>query len=176
MSVAELRNIMRRNYAWALNFDRTLAESHQHFWYHSIDNGEQRRGDRIVDPHEHFESFIDHVGLMQRLAAVLASRDDEERVGAVVLDHPDLHYAISRVQYLDGLSFAEIRDPLAHRDFVPADLIRFFLASLGVRGATPLSIRYVRGTFFQDQPLPADFSEPGEPVRGEREHEKEAAL
>lgn len=176
MTVATLRDILRRNYTWALTCDRTLAESHQHFWYHSIDNGEQRRGERIVDPHEHFESFIDHIGLMQRLAAVLASRDDKERVGAVVLDHPDLHYAISRVQYLDGLPYAEIRDPLAHRDFVPADLIRFFLASLGIRGSSPLSIRYVRGTFFQDQPLPSDFSDAARPGGSAREHEKEAAL
>jgi len=176
MTVAGLRDILRRNYPWALTSDRTLAESHQHFWYHSIDNGEQRRGERIIDPHEHFESFIDHIGLMQRLAAVLVSRDDKERVGDVLLDHPDLHFAISRVQYLDGLPYAEIRDPLAHRDFVPADLIRFFLASLGIRGATPLSIRYVRGTFFQDQPLPSDFSDTAGPGSGAREHEKEAAL
>ncbi len=176
MSVVTLREILRRNYAWALTADRTLAETHQHFWYHSIDNGEQRRGERIIDPHEQFESFIDHVGLIQRLAAVLASRGDDERVGAVVLDHPDLHYAISRVQYLDEVPYAEIRDPLAHREFVPADLIRFFLASLGIRGATPLSIRYVRGTFFQDEPLPSDFLDSGRRSVGMREYEEETAL
>lgn len=176
MPVAELREILRRNYVWALTADRTLAETHQHFWYHSIDNGEQRRGERIVDPHERFESFIDHIGLIQRLAAVLVSRGDEERVGDVVLDHPDMHYAISRVQYLDGLPYAEIRDPLAHRDFVPAELIRFFLASLGIRGSTPLSIRYVRGTFFQDQPLPSEFLDPDRPSSTVRKHENEVAL
>lgn len=176
MTVAELREILRRNYVWALTADRTLAETHQHFWYHSIDNGEQRRGERVIDPHERFESFIDHIGLIQRLAAVLVSRGDKERAGDVVLDHPDLHYAISRVQYLDGLLYAEIRDPLAHRDFVPADLIRFFLASLGIRGSTPLSIRYVRGTFFQDQPLPSEFLEPDRPGSRVRKHENEVAL
>lgn len=157
MTVGALRDILRRNYGWALKADRTLAETHQHFWYHSVDNGEQRRGDRIVDPYEHFESFIDHVGLIQRLAAVLVSHDDGDRAGDVVIEHPELHYAISRVQYLDTLPYAEIRDQIAHRDFIPSDLIRFFLGSLGIRGATPLSIRYVRGTFFQDQPLPSEF-------------------
>ncbi|MCE7029478.1 hypothetical protein [Jiella avicenniae] len=158
MTVRSLRDILRRNYGWALRSDRTLAASHQHFWYHSADNGEQRRGERIVDQHEHFESFIDHIGLIHRLAAVLASHDDDVLAGDVVLAHPELHFAISRVQYLDGLAYAEIWGGLADRDFRPADLIRFFLASLGIRGSTPLSIRYVRGTFFQDQPLPADFS------------------
>lgn len=165
MNVSELRDILRRNYGWALSADRSLAETHQHFWYHSIDSGEQRRGERIMDPHEKFESFIDHVGLIQRLASVLVSYADGDRAGDVVLEHPDLHYAISRAQYLDRLPYAEIRDPIAHRDFIPADLIRFFLASLGIRGATPLSIRYVRGTFFQDHPVPSEFSSPEGPIR-----------
>lgn len=157
MTVGCLRGLLRHNYAWALTSDRTLVTTHQHFWYHSEDNGEQRRGDRIIDPHEEFESFIDHIGLIQRLAAVLTVYPDTVRAGDVVLDHPDLHYAISRVQYLDGVPYAEIRDSLTHRDFLPADLIRFYLASLGIRNATPLSIRYVRGTFFQRQPLPEDL-------------------
>ncbi|MCW2242345.1 hypothetical protein [Azospirillum canadense] len=155
-TVGDLRTVLRRNYPWALRTDRTLATSHQHFWYHSEDHGEQRRGDRIIDPHEEFESFIDHVGLIQRLASVLASYDDTVTAGEVVFRHPELHFAISRVQYLDGLPYAEIRNGLADRDFLPAHLIRFFLASLGIRFATPLSIRYVRGTFFQGTPLPED--------------------
>jgi len=81
------------------------------------------------------------------------------RVGDVVLDHPDLHYAISRVQYLDGIPYAEIRDSIVDRDFVPAHLIKFYHACLGMRAATPLSIRYVRGTFFQSQPLPQDLTD-----------------
>ncbi|WP_206521056.1 hypothetical protein, partial [Mesorhizobium sp. M7A.F.Ca.AU.002.02.1.1] len=78
--------------------------------------------------------------------------------------------------YLDGLPYAEIRDPLAHRDFVPAELIRFFLASLGIRGSTPLSIRYVRGTFFQDQPLPSEILTPDRPSPQLRKHDNEVAL
>jgi len=158
MTVAALRAILRRNYSWALQSDRTYASSHQHFWYHSEDNGEQRRGDRVTDPFEKFESFIDHFGLMQRLASVLSTYEDDVRVGVIVLHHPDLHFAISRVQYLDGLPYAEIRDCLADSEFLPSQLIRFFLASLGIRSSTPLSIRYVRGTFFQGAPLPEDLA------------------
>lgn len=158
MRIGRLREILRRNYHWALVSDRTLAASHQHFWYHSVDNGEQRRGERIIDPHEQFESFIDHIGLIQRLASVLTGYDDDCRAGDVMLDHPDLHFAISRVQYLDGLAYAEIRDGLADKEFIPANLIRFFLASLGIRCANPLSIRYVRGTFYQNHPLPDEFA------------------
>src|SRR5690606_32933853 len=86
MTVAQVRSILRRNYSWALRVARTLAATHQHLWYHSQDNGEQRRGERIIDPHEQSESFIDPIGLLQRRAAVLTSYSDDSCAGDVVLD------------------------------------------------------------------------------------------
>jgi hypothetical protein len=134
------------------------SKTRQHFWYHSIDNGEQRRGERIIDPHEEFESFIDHIGLVQRLACVLAAYPDETPVAELLADVPDLFYAVARVQYLAPMPFAEIRDNLLHRDFLPAHLIRFFLSVLGMVCTSPLSIRYVRGVFFQGMPLPEEIA------------------
>ncbi|WP_407496705.1 hypothetical protein [Pseudooceanicola sp. MF1-13] len=176
MKVGALRDILRRTYDWALTTDRTLAASHQTFWYHSADHGEQRRGERIIDPQEEFESFIDHVGLIQRLASALTAYADDAPVADVVLGAPDLHFAIRRVQYLDGLPYAEIRDSIAHRDFLPANLIRFFLGSLGIRGAVPLSMRYVRGTFYQNQPLPNEFLDPPQVAARAMSHDTEVQL
>jgi hypothetical protein len=158
MTIGELRHLLRKNYAWALRYDMLLSKTRQHFWYHSADNGEQRRGERIIDPHEEFESFVDHIGIVQRLACVAMSYADDALVGELMFAHPELEMAVSRVQYLDGLPYAEIRDNLIHRDFIPAQLIRFFLASLGIECSTPLSIRYVRGVFFQGIPLPAEIA------------------
>jgi hypothetical protein len=153
MRVGALRRLLGTNYAWALRTDLTHSKARQHFWYHSVDSGEQRRGERGIDPHEEFESFIDHVGLLQRLSAALAAYDDDASVAEVVADVPDLAFAISRVQYLAGLPYAEIRSGLADRDFVPAHLIRFMLATFGMECTNPMSIRYVRGVFFQGMPL-----------------------
>lgn len=157
MPVGTLKAMLKSRYNWALSVDRRLSMNWQHFWYHSTDNGEQRRGDRVVDPHEEFESFIDHIGLIQRLSTVLCLYDDGASAAEVAFDYPDLHFAISRVQYLDGLPYAEIRDNLVHRCFYPAHLIRFFLAALGMECSSPLSIRYVRGVFFQGMPLPHEI-------------------
>lgn len=158
MHVGALRDFLRKGYDWALTYDMRQSRTRQHFWYHSVDNGEQRRGERIIDPHEEFESFIDHLGLVQRLACVLTAYGDETPVAEVVADIPDLAYGIARVQYLAGLPYAEIRDDLTHRDFLPAHLIRFFLGVLGMECTNPLSIRYVRGVFFQGMPLPEDIA------------------
>lgn len=158
MSVANARALLRRNYAWALKTDLSLSKTRQHFWYHSIDNGEQRRGERIIDPHEQFESFIDHIGVIQRLASALACHPDDAPVAELVADMPEMAFPLSRAQYLDGLPYCEIRGSLLHRDFIPAHLIRFFLGVLGMECTNPLSIRYVRGVFFPGMPLPAELA------------------
>ncbi|WP_250527322.1 hypothetical protein [Caballeronia sp. GAWG2-1] len=158
MPIGELKRLLRKNYTWALRYDMLLSKTRQTFWYHSADNGEQRRGERIIDPHEEFESFVDHIGIVQRLACVATTFEDDALVGELMFSHPELEMAVSRVQYLDGLPYAEIRDNLIHRDFIPAQLIRFFLASLGIECSTPLSIRYVRGVFFQGIPLPGEIA------------------
>lgn len=158
MRVGALRALLRTRYDWALAYDMRQSKTRQHFWYHSIDNGEQRRGERIIDPHEEFESFIDHIGLVQRLACALSTYEDDTPVAEAIADVPELSYGVARVQYLSRLPYAEIRDNLLHRDFLPAHLIRFFLSVLGIECTSPLSIRYVRGVFFQGMPMPEDIS------------------
>lgn len=155
--VGELRRLLRENYSWALHYDLRLSSTRQYFWYHSIDNGEQRRGERILDPHETFESFIDHIGLIQHLNNILTTYSDDQPIAEILMDFPDLHYALARVQYLSNMPYAEIRDNLIEQKFIPAHLIRFFLSSLGMESTSPLSIRYVRGVFFQGMPLPEEI-------------------
>jgi hypothetical protein len=158
MPVATLRELLRDRYDWALKMNLGDSKARRHFWYHSADNGEQRRGDRGVDPGEEFESFIDHVGMIQRLAVLLNVYDDATPIAEVVAGQPDIAYAISRVQYLAGLPYAEIRGDLGAADFLPSHLIRFFLACLGMECGNPLSMRYVRGVFFQGMRLPHEIA------------------
>ena len=158
MRVAALRGLLHDRYGWALRMDLGQPKARRHFWYHSADHGEQRRGDRGVDPHEEFESFTDHVGMIQRLAALLISYDDDAPVAEIIADQPDIAYAISRVQYLAELPYAEIRGDLGAADFLPSQLIRFFLGCLGMECSNPLSMRYVRGVFFQGMRLPHEIA------------------
>ena len=154
MTVSRLRELIVRNYRWALREDLSAPGAREHFWYHSADNGEQRRGQRGVDPHEHYESFIDHIGLVQRLFSVLSTYPDTASAAEVIADNFDLAYGISRVQYLASLPYAEIRGNLVAREFIPAQLIRFLLATFGIECSSALSVQYVRGVFFQGMPLP----------------------
>lgn len=158
MTVATLLEQIRAQYGWALATSLAGPDARKHFWYHSIDFGEQRRGDRGIDPHEEFESFIDVIGAIQRLAAALLSYPDDSPVAEVIADQPALAFEIARVQTLAGLPYAEIRGNLGGAAFAPAYAIRFMLAVLGMECTNPLSIRYVRGVFFQGMPLADDLA------------------
>jgi hypothetical protein len=152
MTVAKFRSQYLSDYAWELSQDLGLSSTRQHFWYHSADNGEQRRGERIIDPHEQFESFIDHFGILQRLAAILSVYPDDTPMGLVVADHPELAFAAARVETMAHRPYKEVHGNLLHKDFSPAHLIRFYLAVLGLETTYPMSIRYVPGVLFQGFP------------------------
>jgi hypothetical protein len=152
LTIAAFRARFLSHYAWELTQDLGNSDTRRHFWYHSADNGEQRRGERVIDPHEHFESFIDHLGALQRLASVLAAYPDDTPMGVVVARHPELAFAASRVETLARRPYKEIHGNLLHKEFSPAYLIRFYLAVLGLESTYPMSIRYVPGVLFQGFP------------------------
>jgi hypothetical protein len=153
LSAGEFRRKFLSEYRWELGQNLMHSDARRHFWYHSIENGEQRRGERVIDPHEHFESFIDHLGSVQRLAAVLAGYADDTPMGLVILDYPDLAFTAARVETMAHRPYKEIHGNLLHKDFSPAHLIRFFLAVLGLESTYPLSIRWVPGVVFQGFPV-----------------------
>jgi hypothetical protein len=152
LTIAKFRSRFLSRYAWELRQDLGNSDARRHFWYHSMDNGEQRRGERVIDPHEHFESFIDHLGTLQRLASVLSAYPDDTAMASVILDHPELAFIASRVETMARRPYKEIHGNLLHKEFSPAHLIRFYLAVLGLESTYPMSIRYVPGVLFQGFP------------------------
>ncbi|MGF7160832.1 hypothetical protein FHS85_002463 [Rhodoligotrophos appendicifer] len=152
-TVQQFRRDFLSHYKCELLQDLGNSDVRRHFWYHSEDNGEQRRGERVVDPHENYESFIDHLGAIQRLAATLTAYDDETPMAIVVADHPDLAFVVSRVETMAHESYREIQGSLLHKDFTPAKLIRWYLTVIGLDSTYPLSSRWVPGVLFQGLPL-----------------------
>lgn len=152
LPVGEFRQRFLSKYRWELDQDLTNSDARRHFWYHSIENGEQRRGERVIDPHEHFESFVDQLGHLQRLASVLTRYPEDTPMGQVILDHSDLAFIVSRVEMMAHRPYKEIQGNLIHKDFSPAHLIRFLLAVLGLESTNPSNMRWVPGVLFQGLP------------------------
>ncbi len=161
MSLGELRELIENRYDWALEIDFDGPHASTFFWYRSEENGEQRRGERDIDPGVENETFINVAGSVRSLYDEVITRDPEELVAYFLMAQPEFCHAVGRVQLAAVLPYSEIRANLIHRDFRPLDCIRFLLGTLGLEASHPSSTRWVRGVFMQGAPLPEELSESG---------------
>jgi hypothetical protein len=161
--VSEFRRRFLSKYSWELQQDLTNSAARRHFWYRSAENGETRRGERVIDPHEEFEGFTDNLGIIKQLASVVAAYDDSTPMAVVIADHPELGFAAARVETMADLPYNEVRGIVTHKDFTPASLIRWYLSILGLESTYPLSIRWVPGVLFQGFPLWESIAEGADP-------------
>lgn len=157
MTLGELREILRTTYAWALALDLGADGARRYFWYRSEENGENRRGEREIDPGLEFETFVDVAGAVQELSRRIAARSADQSVGHYLVECPDDVFIVGRVQSLNELPYSEINANILHEDFSPGDLIRFYLHILGMETTNPNNFRWIRGVFMQGAPLPEDI-------------------
>jgi hypothetical protein len=159
LTLGDLRRALDEQYGWALHIDRSTPEGNWHFWYHSEEAGEQRRGERHIDAGSEFETFVDVVGPIQSLAKALQSvhLDDAISVGRFLLNHPEFAYIVSRIGLALDEPYGEIQGNLVHKDFLPVHVIRFFLSVLGFESGSPRSVAWVRGVLLQGAPLPDEI-------------------
>jgi hypothetical protein len=157
-TVAELRDLIELRYSWALAMDLTKPGARTYFWYRSEENGENRRGERDIDPGVENETFVDVVGAAQSLFTALTQRRGEEHVSEFLFEEPQHGHMVSRVQLAARLPYTEIRGNIIDQNFLPMDGIRFLLATIGLEAAFAHNPRYVRGVFMQGAPLPSDIS------------------
>jgi len=158
MSVKRLRDLVERRYGWALSIDLGTPDARAHFWYKSEENGENRRGERAIDPGLENETFVDVSGAVQELYRLLLNADSRESIGRFLLNAPEQSHVVSRVQLAGRLPYTEIRGNILHRKFLPMDGIRFLLSTLGLEASHPYSTRWVRGVFLQGAPLPGEIA------------------
>lgn len=161
MPVQELRKIVCERYDWALSIDMDQPGAREYFWYRSEENGENRRGERAIDPGVENETFVDVAGAVQLLHRRMESVAPAMSVGEFLLLHPDLPHVVSRVQLAAQLPYSEIRGNIIDRDFLPMDGIRFLLSTMGLESSHPHNTRWVRGVFLQGAPLIQDLSAGG---------------
>ncbi len=158
MTVAALRALIADKYDWALALDLSAKGGRRYFWYRSEENGENRRGERVIDPGLDFETFVDVAGAIQALSVRLAATPQALSVGRYLVDHPGDVFIVARVQSLAEFPYSEIHANIIHEDFSPGDTIRFYLHILGMETSNPNNNRWVRGVFMQGAPLPEEVA------------------
>ncbi|PIC58381.1 hypothetical protein CSV80_05375 [Sporosarcina sp. P12(2017)] len=153
MSIGSLREIIKKQYQWAFQYDFTKRESRHYFWYRSAEKEEPRIGERGIDPGDELYMPMNIAEQVQQLATEIEVCDNDLKVAAFLLKKPELRGIVRRIQSLDGLEYGEIQANLTGKDLLPVYLLRCKLAILGAERYDPKSNRWVRITLFQGAPL-----------------------
>ena len=158
MRVAQLKSCIERHYGWALDHDFSRPEAMRHFWYHSKEKMEPRRGERYAEPGAEREMPLGVARDIGRLAKALDIEIEggkgEDSLAVFLALHPELRHSAKRVQTTMRWEYAEIRgNPLAPQ-CRPIDLLRAKLACFGASKFDPKSDLWTRITLYQGAPLP----------------------
>jgi hypothetical protein len=159
MTVAQLRDIVQEQYAWALAPHYRDVPA-QHFWYRSSKAPRDvRRGLRGRDQALEAETSMDTVLQTQRLWAFLERARHDARVADIVCVRPDLRHIVARIQSLAGLQYAELREHWLASGFSPFAPVRFALSFYGLEKFEAAVPKSVRGTFMQGAPIAEDVAD-----------------
>lgn len=151
MPVAQLRDIVGTDWAWALELDFDSRPETAQFWYVSEEKLEPRLGLRYEEPGGDLESPLDIARQVQAMA-----RDLDGYAGDLLgftTAFPQHRAAVRRVQTAHRHAYAEIRDNLIGADCKPIDMLRCKLAFFGAAKFDPKSDRWTRITLAQGAPL-----------------------
>jgi hypothetical protein len=165
MSVAALRELIARDYAWALRCDFEPPEANARFWYVSAEKLEPRLGERFDEPGAEREQPLAIARDVQGAARALDDLPAAATVAAFLLGHPEWRHIVRRIQITARHPYSEIRDNLIDARMRPIDLLRSKLAFFGAFAFDPRSDRWLRISLFADAPFPESL--------GDGEHERE---
>ncbi|MGR3591019.1 MAG: hypothetical protein ACU0B9_03370 [Limimaricola soesokkakensis] len=159
MTVARLREILERDYAWALGIDWDRPEAQARAWYVSAEKLEPRLGERHLEPVAAYEQPLAPGRDAALLFEALKGEDADTRVADLLLRLPEHRHILRRVQIAARHPYAEIRDNTVGADVLPIDLLRAKLSFFGACHFDPRSDRWVRINMFRNAPFPHELAE-----------------
>jgi hypothetical protein len=159
MSVSRTRELIERDYKWALATDYEGADAIARFWYVSEEKLEPRLGERYTEPGADLEQPLAAGRDVASLYRALSEAADDDSLANVLLLHPEHRHAARRVQIAARYPYAEIRDNLISAGMVPVDLLRCKLSFFGATRFDPRSDRWVRITMYKDAPFPDELGQ-----------------
>ncbi len=156
-SVAQTRDQLACDYAWALRVSWSAEDANARAWYVSEEKLEPRLGQRHEEPVGEYEQPLQPGRDAARMFLDLERSDDGETLGSFLRRHPEHRHTARRLAVLEEAPYAEIRDNTIDADMLPIDLLRAKLSFFGATHFDPRSDRWVRITMFQGAPFPDEL-------------------
>ncbi len=158
MPVAEVSNLLRRNFGPLLDRDWTAPENCARAWYISEEKLEPRLGERFEEPIEAYEQPLAPARDATAALAVLVTADPHSPVADTLAHHPEHRQSVRRAQITRSAPYGEIRSNTIGADVVPIDMLRAKLSFFGVTRFDPRSDRWVRVVMYAGAPYPPDLT------------------
>ena len=158
-SLRDLKNIIEKNYDWAININFNDKINNYLFWYISQAKLEPRLGERY---NEYGGDREQHLGIGRMVKELYDDIKDQNlnmSVSEYLLSKAHFRGIIKRIQSLSNFPYAEIRDNILHKNTHPIDMLRFKLSFFGANRYDPKSDRWLRVTFFSGAPYLSDLSQ-----------------
>ncbi len=159
MTVGRACALIETHYDWMRSIDFQARESNARFWYVSEEKLEPRLGERFDEPGADREQPLAFGRDMHCLWEALQREKEQRPLAEFLMDRPEYRSAVRRLQLVDRMPYAEIRDNLISADMVPVDLLRCKLSFFGATRFDPKSDRWVRITMYQNAPYPDTFDQ-----------------
>lgn len=160
MRVGTMRDIIVRDYDWALTVDTADPRQRSLFWYVSEEKLEPRLGNRHQETGAELERPFAVAHDIQAARTDLEQAPADESLAIFLMRHPEHRHVIRRAQLVHCHPYGEIRDNLVADDCLPIDILRCKLAFFGAVKFDPKSDRWTRIAMYQGAPLPEDLSSP----------------
>ena len=157
VTVGDVLAALNAHYDWTDQIDFSAKAAQARVWYVSEEKLEPRLGERHEEPLEPYEQPLSPGRDSVRMRDDLAAFDQDARLGAFLLHHPEHRHMARRLQIVRGLNYAEIRDNTISAGMIPIDLLRCKLSFFGATRFDPRSDRWLRITMYQGAPFPDEL-------------------
>ncbi len=158
VTVEKTMQLIRLHYQWALDTDFDEHDACARFWYVSEEKLEPRLGERFEESGADKEQPLAFARDIKSFFRQLESSVANDSMARFLMSYPEHRGAARRLQLVNRLPYAEIRDNLIGSEMVPIDMLRCKLSFFGANKFDPRSDRWVRITMYQDAPFPDEFN------------------
>ena len=159
MPLTEVREILDRDYQWALELDMDAPGARKYVWYKSADAEEPRRG--AADEVSGGRNWaLNLPGDVQAVSQALAETT-AAKVGELLRERPQLRAAVERIQSLRDFRYHSPQMNMLSDEFIPVSIVRFMNSAVHglLRTVDEGDDRNVLGLIYLGAPTAADLNE-----------------
>jgi len=156
-TVAELKQILEKNYSEMLKINFSKKENNQNFWFISKNKEEPRMSDRFKEKGSELEQPLAIARDINKLYEILSRSKNSSTIDKFLANNDDLRHVVRRAFVAEKLPYSEIQDNIIGHSFIPIDMLRLKLSFFGVLKFDPRSDKWLRINMFQGAPLPDEL-------------------